>query len=64
MAPTGCGYCRGQRSPCTCGSDDCGARPGEFTGAHCPNGDGYLAWLRSAGYPEDRLESLRREGYR
>ena len=51
----------GQRSPCTC-DEDCGARPGEFTGNHCPQAIGYLDWLRSEGYPEDRLERTRRRG--
>ena len=62
-SPVSCGYCRGQRSPCTC-DEDCGARPGEFTGNHCPQAIGYLDWLRSEGYPEDRLERLAAQGRR
>jgi hypothetical protein len=57
-----CGYCRGQRCPCTC-SEDCGARAGEFTGAHCPRAEGYVDWLRSTGlYSEQELSRLADRG--
>lgn len=62
-----CAYCLGERCPCTCESD-CGARPGGLGAAFrnfCPQGDGYLDYLRGTGfYSEDYLAKLAEGGAR
>jgi hypothetical protein len=60
---SGCGYCIGERSQCTCESD-CGARP-EDAGHHCPRAEGYVDWLRGTGlYSEAELARLAEGGAR
>jgi hypothetical protein len=64
LSTAGCGYCSGQRSQCTCKAD-CGARPGELDGHHCPRAEGYLDWLRGTGYySEEYLAKLAEGGAR